>query len=115
LRFLIDEQLPPALARYLSSVGHDAQHVSDIGLEKAPDSIVWREAIRLGAVLVSKDEDFVSLVRASQGKGRLIWMRTGNTSRAAVIQIVGAALPQILNALATGESLVEVNDGQSST
>jgi predicted nuclease of predicted toxin-antitoxin system len=32
VRFLIDAQLPPALARYLAALGHDAKHVSDVGL-----------------------------------------------------------------------------------
>jgi predicted nuclease of predicted toxin-antitoxin system len=35
MRFLIDAQLPPALARWLSSAGHDAEHVADIGLAGA--------------------------------------------------------------------------------
>lgn len=32
MRFLIDAQLPPALARWLEGEGHQAEHVSDIGL-----------------------------------------------------------------------------------
>lgn len=71
--------------------------------------------MRIGAILVSKDEDFVSLVPSSQGQGRLIWMRTGSASRAAIIQTFEAALPQLLEALASGESIIEVNDGQSSS
>ena len=32
MRFLVDQQLPPALARFLAAGGHLAEHVSDIGL-----------------------------------------------------------------------------------
>jgi len=45
MRFLIDAQLPPALARWLSSQGHHAEHVADLGLEAAEDSRVWRHAL----------------------------------------------------------------------
>ncbi len=38
MRFLIDAQLPPALARLLASHGHAAEHVADIGLRDADDS-----------------------------------------------------------------------------
>ncbi|WP_397220135.1 DUF5615 family PIN-like protein [Nocardioides sp. AE5] len=37
MRFLIDTQLPPALARLLVSRGHEAEHVVDIGPGEAPD------------------------------------------------------------------------------
>lgn len=32
MRFLVDAQLPPALARWLTERGHDAVHVLDLGL-----------------------------------------------------------------------------------
>src|SRR5438132_12329793 len=35
LRFLVHAQLPPALARRIESLGHDAQHGFDVGLATA--------------------------------------------------------------------------------
>jgi predicted nuclease of predicted toxin-antitoxin system len=35
MRFLIDAQLPPALAVLLTKHGHIAEHVADIGLRHA--------------------------------------------------------------------------------
>jgi predicted nuclease of predicted toxin-antitoxin system len=32
MRFLVDAQLPPALARHLVAAGHEAQHVADLGM-----------------------------------------------------------------------------------
>jgi predicted nuclease of predicted toxin-antitoxin system len=66
MRFLIDAQLPPALARWLSSAGHDAEHVADIGLAGARDGEIWTYALSAGAVIVSKDEDFLC-VRSCTG------------------------------------------------
>jgi predicted nuclease of predicted toxin-antitoxin system len=40
MRFLIDAQLPPALARLLTARGHTAEHVADIDLRHAEDSLI---------------------------------------------------------------------------
>lgn len=38
MSFLIDNQLPPALARFLQQdLGAEAAHVADLGLERASD------------------------------------------------------------------------------
>jgi len=58
LRFLIDAQLPPALARLLEEHGHVAEHVTEIGPADAPDRDLWQYALEHDAVLVTKDEDF---------------------------------------------------------
>ena len=38
MRFVVDAQLPPALARRLEALGHAAEHVADLGLTSAPDN-----------------------------------------------------------------------------
>ena len=58
MRFLVDAQLPPALARWLVAAGHEAEHVGDVGLGDAQDQAIWVYAVGVGAVIVSKDEDF---------------------------------------------------------
>ena len=58
MRFLVDAQLPVALARWLASKGFDADHVSDLGLEAASDTDIWNFAAERSAIIVSKDEDF---------------------------------------------------------
>jgi predicted nuclease of predicted toxin-antitoxin system len=37
VRFLIDAQLPPALARLLNDRAHVAEHVNDVGMGESPD------------------------------------------------------------------------------
>jgi len=43
MQFLVDAQLPPALARWLVGHGHDATHVVDHGIETAetPHAASW--------------------------------------------------------------------------
>ncbi|EQD33994.1 hypothetical protein B2A_12866, partial [mine drainage metagenome] len=45
MRFLVDAQLPPALARLLEDRGHQAEHVLDCGLERASDAAIWARAV----------------------------------------------------------------------
>ena len=66
-QFLIDAQLPPALARWLTTQGYPSQHVVDFGGDGTTDDKVWAQALRLGAVIVSKDEDFA--LRAMRDAG----------------------------------------------
>jgi predicted nuclease of predicted toxin-antitoxin system len=58
LKFIIDAQLPPALARYLETCGHKANHVAEIDMRGAPDRSIWDHAKNSRAVIVTKDEDF---------------------------------------------------------
>jgi predicted nuclease of predicted toxin-antitoxin system len=59
VNFLVDAQLPPALARWISSQGHHATHIFDIGLQAADDTVIWERARSDKTVIISKDEDFV--------------------------------------------------------
>lgn len=108
MRFLVDAQLPPALARFLTTAGHQAEHVSDLGLERSSDREIWSKATALGSVIVTKDEDFVTL-RAFQPSGpAVVWVRIGNTTRDKLIGVMSSALPAIVAALQRGETVVEV-------
>jgi predicted nuclease of predicted toxin-antitoxin system len=108
VRFLVDARLPPSLAGYLAAAGHAAEHVSELGLEAAPDREIWAKAIDFGSVIVTKDEDFVTL-RALQPNGPcVVWVRVGNTTRDALVKAISSALPAIIAALERGETVVEV-------
>lgn len=48
MRFIVDAQLPPALARLLVARGHVAEYVEDVGLRDADDSPIWRYALETG-------------------------------------------------------------------
>ena len=64
MKFLVDSQLPAALARFLTSRGSNRQHVLDVGLAEATDVEIWDHANRSEAVIISKDEDFLYLANA---------------------------------------------------
>jgi predicted nuclease of predicted toxin-antitoxin system len=63
VKFLIDNQLPPALANWLISHGHEALHVLDVGLADAKDEKIREYAAANSLALITKDEDFSGQLR----------------------------------------------------
>ena len=55
MKFLIDAQLPPALAEWLRQAGYESQSVRDAGLRDAEDFMIWQYAQTHGWVILTKD------------------------------------------------------------
>ena len=108
MRFLVDAQLPPALARWLADRGHEAEHVSDIGMQAASDAAIWTYALAHAAVVVTKDEDFPQRKVLSKDGPAVVWIRTPNTRRRDLLAWFERVMPHIVSALERGETLVEV-------
>lgn len=109
MRFLVDAQLPPALAQWLKARGHDAQHVRELGLEAKPDRLVLAQTVKTGAVIVTKDADFSNaLVMAADCQ--VVWLRQGNATSASLLRGLDPVFAEIEKALAEGQKLVEVWD-----
>ncbi|MGI3901876.1 MAG: DUF5615 family PIN-like protein [Janthinobacterium lividum] len=107
-RFLIDANLPTALARWLVAKGHEAAHVGDLGMQSATDTAIWDHALTSSSVVVTKDEDFAKRkVLASSGP-IVIWIRLPNTRRKQLLAWFQTTLPYILAELSRGETLIEV-------
>ncbi|MBI5129722.1 MAG: DUF5615 family PIN-like protein [Rhodopseudomonas palustris] len=107
-RFLIDAQLPPALAEAFRHAGFDAVHVADLGLLSATDRQIWSAAVEQSAALVTKDRDFLMIRAASDSGPTIIWIRSGNVGNRGLIDQVTGALPAILAAIERQEAVIEV-------
>ncbi len=108
MRFPVDAQLPPALARVLAEHGHDAEHVHAIGMASAPDQDLWRYALQREAVLVTKDQDFVNPGPLAEPTPVIVWIRLGNTSRRSLLAWFEPLIEQLVSTIAAGERLVEL-------
>lgn len=109
MRFLIDAQLPPALARLIVSLGHEAEHVADIGLRDSEDSPIWGYALQRQAAIITKDEDFPHrLLQNPSASPVIVWLRVGNSSRKALLQWFEPLLPEIVALAQHGDRLIEV-------
>ncbi|MEI6670055.1 MAG: DUF5615 family PIN-like protein [Acidobacteriota bacterium] len=108
MRFVIDAQLPPALARWIAEHGHEAEHVLDCGFAETDDRVIWEYAHAAKAVVVSKDEDFRSRRTLNTQGPAIVWIRIGNASRRDTLRWFAAVFPDVLVALERGDTLVEI-------
>jgi len=86
VKFLVDNQLPASLARYLRNHGHDCQHVLEIGLGNASDLEICKYADQEARVIISKDEDFLYLANRPEATTRILWVRLGNCRTATLLE-----------------------------
>lgn len=84
MKFLLDQNLPVVLAKWLETQGHEAVHVKRLRLQEADDPAIVRYAIRAGANVIPKDSDFQRLAAPPPGGPQLVWVRFGNTTRCLV-------------------------------
>lgn len=108
MRFLVDAQLPPALARFLNDAGHQAEHVYDIGMGEASDRAIWNYALQNNAVIITKDEDFVSLVSDNPDAPPVVWVRVGNVGKQALLNWIAPMMMRIVTEIESGEKLIEI-------
>jgi len=106
--FLVDAQLPPALARAIAAAGYPARHVLDAGLLQAADLAIWDFACDQGCALITKDEDFVAIrLRATDGV-TVVWLRIRNASSKTLLAWFMPRLPEIVALIQAGELLIEL-------
>jgi predicted nuclease of predicted toxin-antitoxin system len=108
VKFLVDNQLPKALAEHLRAHGQDCQHVLEAGLGDASDVSICRYAEAQDRVLISKDEDFLYLCNQPRSKVRLVWVRLGNCRTAALLAAFDRFWPTIESCFATGDRIIEI-------
>ncbi len=75
---------------------------------RAEDPVLWSHALRVGAAIVTKEEDFALRICIEPLGPAIVWLRIGNTSRQALLDWLDPLLPRIEQSIASGEKLVEV-------
>jgi predicted nuclease of predicted toxin-antitoxin system len=105
MRFLVDAQLPPALARWIAAQGHTAEHVAIALAPTERDAAIVRYAIANHAVIITKDSDFLTLAPPPP----LLIVATGNITNQALIALFGDQFDMAVAQLANGRAVVEID------
>jgi predicted nuclease of predicted toxin-antitoxin system len=108
LRFIVDAQLPPALARALERQGFGASYVFDMSLWSASDKTIWNRASDEAAVIITKDADFAAFRATRKSGPPVVWLRIGNTANDFLIPWLLPLMPQVVSAIEDGEVLIEL-------
>lgn len=80
VRLLLDENLSEQLLPGLAARFPGSSHVRALGLGGARDNDLWSLAQRSGFILVTKDEDFVTLSVLRGHPPKVVWLNIGNAS-----------------------------------
>ena len=107
----VEAQLSPHLAQWISSeFGVDARPVRDLGLRDAKDREIFLAAREAGAVVLTKDSDFVLLLELLGPPPQILWLTVGNTSNAHLKEILSKSFDSVRELLSRGEALVEISE-----
>lgn len=96
MQFKLDENLPPAAAELLRSLGHDVETVFDQGLQSCTDPEVLAACQGEGKVLLSLDLDFSNiLVYPPERYAGLIVLRLHKPGARAVLSLLQRIVPHL--------------------
>ena len=112
MKFLADMGISPRTVACLRSLGHDAIHLHDEGLDRLSDVGILSRALDEGRVVLTHDLDFVDLVAASGARlPSVITFRLRNMSAGHVNRYLELILANYQERLIAG-AVVSVAEGQ---
>ena len=82
MRLLLDQNISRKLLDVLEENFPDSNHVANLNLERALDSEIWEYARENDFIIVTQDSDFADRVVLFGYPPKVVWLRTGNVSRA---------------------------------
>lgn len=107
----VDAQLSPHLAPWLEqNFDVEAFSIRRLGLREAKDHEIFEAARKAGAVVFTKDADFVRLIDEQGPPPQILWLTSGNTSNQHLRALFQELLPDALRILKGGEAIVEIRD-----
>lgn len=108
MRFLVDQNLSPLVAKLLRDAGHDAIHTREIGMATSDDASIFDRAATEDRTILSADTDFGTLLaeRGTSTPSLVLWRRSQDRRAASVVAILLANLESVEAALTEGAIVV---------
>src|SRR5580765_2654277 len=103
MKLLVDMNLSPRWARFLTEAGIEAVHWSAVGAGNAPDSEIFDYALKHDYVVLTHDLDFSAILAATLGeKPSVVQVRAEDLNPDAIGAKILAALHQTESELEEG-------------
>ena len=108
----LDAQVSPHLATWIiEALGIETRPIRDVSLRDSKDQEIFLAARDAGAVVMTKDSDFLFLLEQHGGPPpHALWITCGNTSNVYLKALLERTLPAAMNLLEQGDPLVEISD-----
>ena len=88
MKLLLDENLSRRVVPFILDAYPESTQVVLIGMEQADDQTIWDYAKQNGFVIVTRDSDYLDLSALRGHPPKIVWLRTGNQTKAAVIHLL---------------------------
>ena len=108
MKLLFDENLSDRIAQRILDLYPDSAHVKQHNLIRADDQSIWNFARDNGYMIVSKDADFHQLGFVVGHPPKILYLRMGNASTAAIVDRLRRDIASIQDFGADGEGSVFV-------
>lgn len=86
MKLLLDENLSRRIVPLLQAEYPGSSQVVLLRLETATDRAIWEYARTNDFIIVTRDSDFHELSTLFGGLPKVIWLKTGNQSKAATLR-----------------------------
>jgi predicted nuclease of predicted toxin-antitoxin system len=95
MKLLFDHNLSPRLVNQLADLFPQSTHVYTLGMDQTDDHEVWTCAQNNGFTIVTRDSDYNELLILRGFPPKVIWIRRGNCSTAAIKTMLRLRLADI--------------------
>ncbi len=95
MKLLFDHNLSPQLRNRIVDVFPGSEHIYNLSMDQADDHEVWTYAQQNDLTIVTRDSDYNELLVLRGFPPKVIWIRRGNCSTAAIEVILRSHLTDI--------------------
>ena len=111
MKFIVDTQLPPRLAKYLTDKGYDATHTMDTPEgHLLPDAEIVIIATQQNRIIVTKDADFVNHYYLKGAPPRVLLLGFGNISNRDLLAQLEKQFKAVARLFGNGAELIFLAD-----
>ena len=97
IKFFVDTQLPPVLAKYLAEKQFDTIHTTDFpDGHLLQDREIVRIAIAENRIVITKDSDFLDNYLLKGAPPKILLLKLGNTSNQDLLHFIDLYLQQVI-------------------